>query len=119
MYLVGGAVGFYCGNIKFLFEDMRVLKPTIMPSVPRLLNRIYEKEMANIMPWFFKRVMLNMALRSKENEIKKFGLSPISIIIQTYALPYTALVILEVLSEKTAFGTNWFSTLCKTIWAAV
>ena len=82
MYLVGGSVGFYSGNIKFLFEDMKVLKPTIMPSVPRLLNRIYETEMANIVPHFFKRVMLNMALRSKENEIKKFGLSPNSIIVQ-------------------------------------
>ncbi|XP_001949298.1 long-chain-fatty-acid--CoA ligase 5 [Acyrthosiphon pisum] len=71
MYLVGGSVGFYNGNIKFLFEDMKVLKPTIMPSVPRLLNRIYETEMANIVPRFFKRVMFNMALRSKENEIKK------------------------------------------------
>lgn len=75
MYLVGGAVGFYCGNIKFLFEDMKVLKPTIMPIVPRLLNRIYEKEMAAMVPRFFKRVMYNMALRSKEKEIKKFGLS--------------------------------------------
>lgn len=86
MYLVGGAVGFYSGNIKFLFEDMRVLKPTIMPSVPRLLNRIYEKEMANIVPWFFKRILFNMALRSKEKEIKKFGLSPTTIKIQLFKL---------------------------------
>lgn len=70
-------MGFYCGNIKFLSEDMRVLKPTIMPSVPRLLNRIYEKEMENVVPSLFKRVLYNMALRSKENEIKKLGLSPI------------------------------------------
>lgn len=88
MYLVGGSVGFYCGNIKFLFEDMRVLKPTIMPSVPRLLNRIYEKEMANIVPGFFKRILFNMALRAKENEIKKFGLSPIYIIVQIFKLHY-------------------------------
>lgn len=86
MYLVGGSVGFYCGNIKFLFEDMKVLKPTIMPSVPRLLNRIYEKEMANIVPGFFKRILFNMALRSKENEIKKFGLSPTSIAVQMLKL---------------------------------
>lgn len=84
MYLVGGSVGFYCGNIKFLSEDMRVLKPTIMPSVPRLLNRIYEKEMENIFPSFFKRIMYNLALRSKENEIKKFGLSPTYIIISIF-----------------------------------
>jgi long-chain acyl-CoA synthetase len=88
MYLVGGSVGFYSGNIKFLVEDMKVLKPTIMPSVPRLLNRIYEKEMANIVPWFFKRTMFNMALRSKQNEIKKFGLSPTSVIVRIIMLLY-------------------------------
>lgn len=92
MYLVGGSVGFYCGNIKFLFEDMKVLKPTIMPSVPRLLNRIYEKEMENIVPGFFKRIMYNMALRSKENEIKKFGLSPTSIIIHISKIIYSTFV---------------------------
>lgn len=88
-------MGFYSGNIKFLFEDMKVLKPTIMPSVPRLLNRIYEKEMANIVPWFFKRVMFNMALRSKENEIKKFGLSPTSVIVRIIKLLYSDTRVLE------------------------
>lgn len=43
MYGVGGSVGFYSGNIKTLPDDMKALKPTVMPAVPRLLNRIYDK----------------------------------------------------------------------------
>lgn len=43
MYMVGGSVGFYCGDIKKLAEDMKALRPTVMPAVPRLLNRIYDK----------------------------------------------------------------------------
>lgn len=43
MYMVGGSVGFYSGDIKRLAEDMKALRPTVMPAVPRLLNRIYDK----------------------------------------------------------------------------
>lgn len=42
MYLVGAAVGFYSGDIKKLSDDMRALRPTVSPAVPRLLNRIYD-----------------------------------------------------------------------------
>lgn len=67
-----------------------------MPSVPRLLNRIYEKEMENIMPRFFKRIVFNMALRSKENEIKKLGLSPISISVYVINSTLSKMHVLEV-----------------------
>lgn len=43
MYMVGGSVGFYSGDIKRLSEDMKALRPTVMPAVPRLLNRMYDK----------------------------------------------------------------------------
>jgi long-chain acyl-CoA synthetase len=43
MYMVGGSVGFFSGDIKTLSDDMKALKPTVMPAVPRLLNRIYDK----------------------------------------------------------------------------
>ncbi|KAI5755194.1 hypothetical protein M8J77_014875 [Diaphorina citri] len=71
MFLVGGSIGYYSGDIKNLTEDMKTLKPTIMPAVPRLLNRMYDKVMAQIRPSFIKRLMFNMAMGSKENEIKK------------------------------------------------
>ena len=43
MYLYGGRVGFFRGDVKLLLDDMQTLKPTIFPAVPRLLNRIYDK----------------------------------------------------------------------------
>ena len=39
----GGRIGFFRGDIKLLIEDIQVLKPTLFLSVPRLLNRIYDK----------------------------------------------------------------------------
>lgn len=54
MYMVGGSVGFYSGDIKRLTEDMKALRPTVMPAVPRLLNRMYDKVSAacEIIPSF-------------------------------------------------------------------
>ena len=42
IFMAGGAVGFYSGNIKFANNDMKALKPTILPAVPKFLNRIYD-----------------------------------------------------------------------------
>lgn len=37
-----GKVGFYHGDMLKLKEDLAILKPTILLSVPRVLNRIYD-----------------------------------------------------------------------------
>lgn len=71
MYLVGGSVGFYTGDIRHLSDDMKALKPTVTPAVPRLLNRLYDRVNNEIGGSFIKRVLLNMALSAKENEIKR------------------------------------------------
>ncbi|XP_049803053.1 long-chain-fatty-acid--CoA ligase 1 isoform X1 [Schistocerca nitens] len=71
MYLVGGAVGFYTGDIRRLSDDCKALHPTVMPAVPRLLNRIYDKVMAEISGSLIKKLLFNMALRTKESEIKR------------------------------------------------
>ena len=39
----GGRIGFYRGDVKLLIEDIQALRPTIFVSVPRLLNRVYDK----------------------------------------------------------------------------
>eukprot|EP00002_Diphylleia_rotans_P018761 TRINITY_DN362_c0_g3_i3.p1 TRINITY_DN362_c0_g3~~TRINITY_DN362_c0_g3_i3.p1 ORF type:complete len:674 (-),score=143.08 TRINITY_DN362_c0_g3_i3:332-2353(-) len=39
----GCAIGFYQGDVIKLMDDIAVLRPTIFPSVPRLLNRLYDK----------------------------------------------------------------------------
>lgn len=71
LYLVGGRVGFFNGSMKYLSEDMKILKPTVMPAVPRLLNRIYEQELAIIRPSFFKTIMFNFAMNSKHSQLKR------------------------------------------------
>ena len=36
-------IGFFCGDITKLIEDCQVLKPSIFPTVPRLMNKLYAK----------------------------------------------------------------------------
>jgi len=39
---MGGAIGYFTGDPLRLLEDAQILKPTAFPSVPRLLNKIYQ-----------------------------------------------------------------------------
>lgn len=41
----GAAVGFFGGEILKIMDDLAILKPTIFVSVPRLLNKVYDKVM--------------------------------------------------------------------------
>lgn len=41
--MTGGQVGFFQGDIRKLNDDFRTLRPTVIPCVPRLLNRMYDK----------------------------------------------------------------------------
>ncbi|XP_030047359.1 long-chain-fatty-acid--CoA ligase 1 isoform X1 [Microcaecilia unicolor] len=65
----GARIGFFQGDIKTLPDDIKTLKPTIMPVVPRLLNRMYDKIFAQASSPF-KRWILNLAYRKKEAELK-------------------------------------------------
>ncbi|KAA1474866.1 acetyl-CoA synthetase-like protein [Dentipellis sp. KUC8613] len=41
----GGSIGFFTGDPLRLLEDAQLLKPNFFPSVPRVLNRIYQAAM--------------------------------------------------------------------------
>jgi long-chain acyl-CoA synthetase len=43
VYSKGGSVGFFRGDIRGLVDDIQALRPTILPVVPRVLNRVYDK----------------------------------------------------------------------------
>lgn len=43
MYMVGGRIGFFQGDVRKLMDDIKELQPTLFASVPRLLNRFYDK----------------------------------------------------------------------------
>merc|ERR1711871_194665 len=39
----GAEIAFYSGNVKYLMDDIMLAQPTIFVSVPRLLNRLYNR----------------------------------------------------------------------------
>ncbi|KAM6415687.1 long-chain-fatty-acid--CoA ligase 5 [Rhynochetos jubatus] len=70
VYSCGAKVGFFQGDIKLLTDDMKALKPTLFPVVPRLLNRIYDKIQSGAKSPA-KRCLLNLAVILKTAEIKQ------------------------------------------------
>lgn len=44
----GGSIGFYSGDVNKVVEDMQILQPTFFPTVPRVLNKLYDKAQALI-----------------------------------------------------------------------
>ncbi|XP_063163226.1 long-chain-fatty-acid--CoA ligase 5 [Candoia aspera] len=70
LYSSGARVGFFQGDIKLLTDDMKALKPTVFPVVPRLLNRIYDKIQSGAQTRF-KQLLLNVAVGRKLAELKQ------------------------------------------------
>ncbi|XP_029369106.1 long-chain-fatty-acid--CoA ligase 1-like isoform X2 [Echeneis naucrates] len=70
MLVHGGRIGYQQGDIHQLSDDLNVLKPTVFPVVPRILNRMYDKinGQANT---FLKRWVLHFAYRRKEAQLMK------------------------------------------------
>ncbi|RUS76771.1 hypothetical protein EGW08_015478 [Elysia chlorotica] len=68
---VGARIGFFQGDVKKLMDDIKELKPTIFPSVPRLLNRFYDKVLSGVNASRVKKFLFNMAINSKAKELKK------------------------------------------------
>ncbi|KAM6185556.1 long-chain-fatty-acid--CoA ligase 5 [Rhynchocyon petersi] len=70
VFSCGARVGFFQGDIRLLPDDMKTLKPTVFPTVPRLLNRVYDK-VQNEAKTPLKKFLLNLAVTCKFNEVKK------------------------------------------------
>ncbi|CAD5220434.1 unnamed protein product [Bursaphelenchus okinawaensis] len=69
VYTVGGRVGFFRGDIKHLADDIKTLRPTVLPVVPRVLNRIYDKVMSEVNKSKVKKMLFETALAFKQREI--------------------------------------------------
>lgn len=69
--MAGGAVGFSRCDVKLLSDDIQTLKPTIIPSVPRLFNRVYDRIMHETSKSKLKRFLLNLAIARKTKDINK------------------------------------------------
>ncbi|XP_071105795.1 long-chain-fatty-acid--CoA ligase 5-like [Haliotis cracherodii] len=71
IYLHGARVGFFQGDVRKLMDDIKELQPTIFPTVPRLLNRFYDKVMSGVNSSPVKKFLFNIALTEKEKELKR------------------------------------------------
>ncbi|XP_022099327.1 long-chain-fatty-acid--CoA ligase 1-like isoform X2 [Acanthaster planci] len=75
MYILlqrGARIGFFQGDIKKLLDDVQALRPTVFPSVPRLLNRIYDRVMTSVnSAGWIKRTLFNLAFSKKKAEVEK------------------------------------------------
>uniref|UniRef100_H0VM53 Long-chain-fatty-acid--CoA ligase n=1 Tax=Cavia porcellus TaxID=10141 RepID=H0VM53_CAVPO len=69
VYCHGGRVGFFQGDIRLLSDDMKALRPTIFPVVPRLLNRMYDKIFSQA-DTALKRWLLEFAAKRKQAEVQ-------------------------------------------------
>lgn len=70
IFCSGAKVGFFQGDIRLLTDDMKVLRPTVFPTVPRLLNRIYDKIQSGAQTPT-KKFLLDFAVSCKFAEVKK------------------------------------------------
>ncbi|KAM4677185.1 long-chain-fatty-acid--CoA ligase 6 isoform 1-T1 [Discoglossus pictus] len=70
VYCHGGRIGFFQGDIRLLSDDMKTLRPTIFPVVPRLLNRMYDKIFSQA-DTPIKRWILEFASKRKEAEVRR------------------------------------------------
>ncbi|XP_019358346.1 PREDICTED: long-chain-fatty-acid--CoA ligase 5 [Gavialis gangeticus] len=70
LYTCGAKVGFFQGDIKLLTDDMKTLKPTLFPVVPRLLNRVYDKIQSGACG-SLKKFLLAAAVAAKTAELKQ------------------------------------------------
>ncbi|XP_071828976.1 long-chain-fatty-acid--CoA ligase 1-like isoform X2 [Apostichopus japonicus] len=68
----GGRIAYYRGDVKLIMEDLQNVQPMGFPSVPRLLNRVYDKVMqgVNSSNWI-KRKMFFYALSSKKADLDR------------------------------------------------
>ena len=67
----GGSVGFYQGDVLKVIDDIAELKPTVLIVVPRVLNKIYDKVMAQIMEAsFMKKLVFNTAYNWKKDSLR-------------------------------------------------
>jgi long-chain acyl-CoA synthetase len=71
VFLAGGRYGMLSGDITKLVADCQELKPTDIPMVPRLLNKLYNQIMNEVNKSPIKRVLFNRALAAKEKDRKR------------------------------------------------
>lgn len=69
----GGSIGYSTGSPLRLIEDLQVLKPNVIASVPRVLNRIYQAIAANLHAPGLKGALFRRGVAVKLERFKQTG----------------------------------------------
>jgi len=73
MLCIGGAIGYFTGDPLRLLEDAAILKPIYFPSVPRVLNRVYQSAMLAGQAPGLKGFLFRSALEAKLKRLHETG----------------------------------------------
>ena len=92
---MGAQIGYTTGDPLNLLDDLAILRPHFMPSVPRVLNRIYQSAMAAGTQPGLKGALFRKAVATKITNLRANGQF-------THAL-YDRLVFRKVGARRTAW----------------
>lgn len=70
---LGGTIGYSSGDPLRLLEDIQILKPSFFPTVPRVLNRVYQAAMSTGQTPTIKGYLFRTALDAKIKNLHKTG----------------------------------------------
>lgn len=76
VFMNGGSVGFYQGNVSKLSEDICELQPTLMAGVPRVFDRVKDKIMLTTKQCHVKQWIFNTAYNWKRDKVRNGEDSP-------------------------------------------
>lgn len=66
-FTFGGAVGYYSGDVAGLMDDLKALKPTIFPVVPRLIHKLVDSVQGKVNNLgYIQKIMYNIAYWRKK-----------------------------------------------------
>ena len=70
---MGAKIGYFTGDPLRLLEDAQILKPHFFPSVPRVLNRVYQAAMAGGDVPGLRGNIFRKAMATKMEKLRRTG----------------------------------------------
>jgi long-chain acyl-CoA synthetase len=67
----GARVGFFTGDVRRLTDDIKALRPTLLPTVPRVLGRVYAGVWKKARENYVTRGILHIAYQMKKREVNR------------------------------------------------